>query len=77
MKRLIDKDALLWTLKADPLYDVVAEKYNIEGVIEAMPEEDPNNCYHLEKELDYWHDLARSYERTILKLCRTIGSDKE
>lgn len=77
MSRLIDKDVLLRKLKADPLYGVVADKYNIEGVIEAMPEADLSNYHNLEREVDYWHDLARSYERTILKLCQALGKGED
>lgn len=38
---------------------------------------DVEQLHNTQKELDYWYKLAKSYERTILKLCTALTEEKD
>lgn len=74
MGRLIDADALIeraWREKLDSRELIVQM---IESAPTVAVEEDN---VALEKELDYWYKLAKSYEGTILKLCVALTKETD
>ena len=64
--RLIDADALLRDIEKYHLSDGMFQHWvEVQTTIDAVTVAD---IIEVEKERNYWHDLADSYERTILKL---------
>lgn len=77
--RLIDADALIRTMRADPLYFVV-ERYNIEGPIHAAPTIDAIpviRCRDCKYCRTYYHgeNMPFSYACDKLYLTNNLSSD--
>ena len=67
MSRYIDADKIIYTWLIDndgKEHDGVT----LQSVIDMMPTADVVEGDKAQKEIDYWHDKAQSYEQTILKL---------
>ena len=74
--RLIDADALQYSDARDMLPTgqyITREEINKARTCGAVEEDN----VALKKELDYWHNLAQSYEGTILKLCSTFTKETD
>lgn len=67
--RLIDGDALMERSSRER----VDSREAIAQMINSAPTVSMDDmCVALKKELDYWYELAKSYERTILELCTVL-----
>lgn len=67
MSRYIDADKLIDTIELAGL-PVIARSVLTECMIPNQPTADVVEADKAQKEIDYWHDKAQSYEQTILKL---------
>ncbi len=72
--RLIDADALIERANRERLDSRELITQMIESAPTVAAEEDN---VALEKELDYWYKLSKSYEGTILKLCVALTEETD
>ncbi len=72
MSRYIDADRLIDDIRPFAEYDSTLRNKDwvrrFEVAIDAQPPADVVEVDKAQKEIDYWHDKAQSYEQTILKL---------
>ena len=68
MSDYISRQAAIEALKSEPIGKMIISKYNMDGWLEGLPAADVVEADKAQKEIDYWHDKAQSYEQTILKL---------
>ena len=68
MTDYISRQAAIEALKSEPIGRMIISKYNMDGWLEGLPAADVVEADKAQKEIDYWHDKAQSYEQTILKL---------
>lgn len=78
--RLISKDELLSTMKGGRVIlphssdNMLRNKIitDLIEVVETFPEADTSNYEHMVQERNYYMDMCSSYEKTLVKLCKTI-----
>jgi len=79
MSRYIDADRLRKDILGLPnCYNGFSDTYDkalIIDRIDAQPTADVVEADKAQKEIDYWHDKAQSYEQTILKLSLNKAED--
>lgn len=86
--RLISKDELLSTMKGGRVIlphssdNMLRNKIitDLIEVVETFPEADTSNYEQMVQERNYYMDMCSSYEKTIVKLCKTIvlmGDEKD
>ena len=86
--RLISKDELLSTMKGGRVMlphssdNLLRNKIitDLIEVVEGFPEADTSDYEQMIQERNYYMDMCASYEKTIVKLCKTIvlmGNDRE
>ena len=68
MSDYISRQAAIDKLKSEPIGRMIISKYNLDGWLEGLPSADVVGADKAQKEIDYWHDKAQSYEQTILRL---------
>lgn len=86
--RLISKDELLSTMKNSRILlptssgNMLKNKIitDLIEVVEGFPEADTTDYERIVQERNYYMDMCDSYEKTIVKLCKTVelmGENKE
>ena len=78
--RLISKDELLSTMKNSRVLLPYSSENMLRNkiitdlieVVEGFPEADTSDYERIVQERNYYMDMCDSYEKTIMKLCKTI-----
>lgn len=86
--RLISKDELLSTMKNSRIILPSSSENMLKNkiisdlieVVEGFPEADTSDYERIVEERNYYMDMCSSYEKTLVKLCKTVvlmGENKE